>query len=44
MAYCDGHVDTVTYDIDPYLNRALGNRRDGSTAGEIWRTPTRGQP
>ena len=43
MAYCDGHVDTVTYDIDPYLHRSLGNRRDGSTAGEIWRTPTRGQ-
>jgi prepilin-type N-terminal cleavage/methylation domain-containing protein/prepilin-type processing-associated H-X9-DG protein len=37
MSYCDGHVDTVAYDIDPYLNRSLGNRRDGSTAGEVWR-------
>jgi prepilin-type N-terminal cleavage/methylation domain-containing protein/prepilin-type processing-associated H-X9-DG protein len=37
MAYCDGHVDTVAYDIDPYLNRSLGNRLDGSVAGEIWR-------
>jgi len=44
MSYCDGHVDTVTYDIDPYLNRSLGNRYDGSTEGEIWRaagSPTR---
>jgi prepilin-type N-terminal cleavage/methylation domain-containing protein/prepilin-type processing-associated H-X9-DG protein len=37
MSYCDGHVDTVTYDIDPYLNRSLGNRLDGSIEGEIWR-------
>ena len=37
MAYCDGHVDTVAYDIDPYLHRSLGNRLDGSTAGEQWR-------
>jgi prepilin-type N-terminal cleavage/methylation domain-containing protein/prepilin-type processing-associated H-X9-DG protein len=44
MSYCDGHVDLVSYDIDPYLHRSLGNRHDGSTEGEIWRTPTRGQP
>jgi prepilin-type N-terminal cleavage/methylation domain-containing protein/prepilin-type processing-associated H-X9-DG protein len=37
MSYCDGHVDTVAYDIDPYLFRSLGNRLDGSIAGEIWR-------
>ena len=37
MSYCDGHVDTVSYDIDPYLHRSLGNRLDGSTAGEHWR-------
>ena len=42
MSYCDGHVDTVSFDIDPYLHRSLGNRRDGSVAGENWRTPTRG--
>ncbi len=42
MSYCDGHVETVTYDIDPYLHRSLGNRGDGSTAGEIWRQATRG--
>jgi hypothetical protein len=37
MSFCDGHVDTVAYDIDPFLFRALGNRLDGSVAGEIWR-------
>jgi prepilin-type processing-associated H-X9-DG protein len=37
MAYCDGHVDTVGYDIDQYVHRSLGNRLDGSTAGEVWR-------
>ncbi len=41
MSYCDGHVDTVTFDIDPYLHRSQGNRRDGSTEGEVWR-PARG--
>jgi prepilin-type N-terminal cleavage/methylation domain-containing protein/prepilin-type processing-associated H-X9-DG protein len=41
FSYCDGHVDTVAYDIDPYLYRALGNRLDGSVAGEVF-VPTRG--
>jgi prepilin-type N-terminal cleavage/methylation domain-containing protein/prepilin-type processing-associated H-X9-DG protein len=44
MSYCDGHVDIVTYDIDPYLHRSMGNRHEGSVDGEIWRTPTRGAP
>jgi prepilin-type N-terminal cleavage/methylation domain-containing protein len=43
MSYCDGHVDLVSYDIDPLLHRSLGNRRDGSVAGEVWR-PARGVP
>jgi prepilin-type N-terminal cleavage/methylation domain-containing protein/prepilin-type processing-associated H-X9-DG protein len=43
MAYCDGHVESVSYDIDPYLHRSLGNRREGSVDGENWRTPIRGQ-
>ena len=37
MAYCDGHVETVDYSIDPFLHRSLGNRLDGSIAGEQWR-------
>jgi prepilin-type processing-associated H-X9-DG protein len=44
MSYCDGHVDTLTYDIDPFLHRSLGNRGEGSVDGEIWRNPVRGQP
>jgi prepilin-type processing-associated H-X9-DG protein len=44
MSYCDGHVDTLTYDIDPYLHRSMGNRHEGSVDGENWRNPVRGQP
>ena len=46
MSYCDGHVDSVAYDIDPYLYRSLGNRLDGSVAGEVWLPggATRGAP
>lgn len=28
MSYCDGHVESVTYDIELPVYRALGNRRD----------------
>jgi prepilin-type N-terminal cleavage/methylation domain-containing protein/prepilin-type processing-associated H-X9-DG protein len=31
MSYCDGHVDTVAYTIDPYVHRSQGNRQDGGT-------------
>jgi prepilin-type N-terminal cleavage/methylation domain-containing protein/prepilin-type processing-associated H-X9-DG protein len=37
FGYCDGHVDTIAYDVDPYLYRSLGNRLDGSIAGEDWK-------
>jgi hypothetical protein len=34
VAYCDGHVEAVSYDIDPIVHRNNGNRRDGEvTAG-----------
>lgn len=29
MAWCDGHVDLVGYDIDSAVHRATGNRKDG---------------
>ena len=29
MAYCDGHVEAITYDIDEYLHRGTSNRHDG---------------
>jgi len=29
MAYCDGHVESLTYDIDEYLHRGTSNRHDG---------------
>ena len=29
MSYCDGHVDGVSFDIDPTVHRMAGNRRDG---------------
>ena len=36
MSFCDGHVEFVTYEIEPRLHRAYGNRHEGSTRGEIW--------
>ena len=32
VAYCDGSVDTVSYDIDWQVHRDLGNRADGNVA------------
>jgi len=32
VAYCDGSVDTVSYDIDWQVHRDLGNREDGNVA------------
>ncbi len=29
MAYCDGHVESLSYDIDPDVHRQSGNRLDG---------------
>ena len=31
MALCDGSVRTISYSIDPEVNRRLGNRMDGLT-------------
>lgn len=30
-AYCDGHVATVSFDIDPTVHKNRGNRKDGNT-------------
>ncbi len=30
MAYCDGHVESLTYDVDQYVHRAACNRHDGA--------------
>ncbi len=30
MAYCDGHVESLTYDVDEYVHRAACNRHDGA--------------
>jgi len=30
MAYCDGHVESLSYDIDEFVHRAAGNRHDGA--------------
>jgi prepilin-type N-terminal cleavage/methylation domain-containing protein len=29
MAWCDGHVDPVSFEIDPAVHKKNGNRRDG---------------
>jgi prepilin-type processing-associated H-X9-DG protein len=28
MAFCDGHVETVSFEIDPDVHRRYGNRSD----------------
>ncbi len=30
-AYCDGHVVSVSFDIDPTVHKNRGNRKDGNT-------------
>jgi hypothetical protein len=34
MAYCDGSVSTISYDIDPGAHRNLANRFDGEVSAE----------
>lgn len=29
MAWCDGHVELVSYDVDPLVHKSAGNRYDG---------------
>ena len=29
MSWCDGHVEAISFDIDPVVHRMNGNRRDG---------------
>ena len=31
MAFCDGSVHTITYEIDPTVHAMLSDRRDGNT-------------
>jgi len=33
MAFCDGSVTTISYEMDPNLHRVLGHRRDAQTFG-----------
>ncbi len=30
VAYCDGHVEAISYDIDPVVHKSRGNRLDGN--------------
>ncbi len=30
VAFCDGHVEAISYDIDPLVHRYNGNRKDGN--------------
>jgi prepilin-type processing-associated H-X9-DG protein len=29
MAFCDGHVESISYDVDPLVHKRAGNRHDG---------------
>lgn len=41
MAYCDGSVSSVAYDIDAYLFRGTCNRKDGAVDFEQYYNPQR---
>ena len=34
VAYCDGHVEAMSFDIDPLVHRYNGNREDGTVVSE----------
>jgi len=36
MAYCDGHVDLVAYDVDRWAHRGAANRHDGAVDHESY--------
>ena len=42
MAYCDGHVKGVSYDVDEYVHRGATNRHDGATDLEQYYNPSSG--
>jgi prepilin-type N-terminal cleavage/methylation domain-containing protein len=33
-SYCDGHVESVSYDVDPAIHKSRGNRHDGNVEGQ----------
>jgi prepilin-type N-terminal cleavage/methylation domain-containing protein len=33
-SYCDGHVESVSYDVDPKVHKSRGNRQDGNVEGQ----------
>ncbi|QDU57792.1 DUF1559 family PulG-like putative transporter [Aeoliella mucimassa] len=41
MAYCDGSVDAIEYDIDSYAFRGACNRKDGAVDHEQYYNPQR---
>lgn len=42
MAYCDGHVEGVAFDVDPYVHRGACNRQDGVVDHESYYKPSAG--
>ena len=34
MVYCDGHVESISFDVDEFVHRAAGNRHDGAANPE----------
>jgi len=35
MSFCDGSVQTISYEIDAAVHRSLGNREDGAPSGNV---------
>jgi len=36
FCFCDGHVQAISYDIDPVVYTDLGNRKDGHVYEDLW--------
>lgn len=34
MAFCDGHVESISFDVDPTVHKNYGNRKDGANINQ----------
>jgi len=39
MAFCDGHVESIGYDIDRWVHRGASNRKDGAIDHQLFYNP-----
>ena len=44
MAYCDGHVEGISYDVDRWAHRGASNRQEGAIDHAIFYNPNGVRP